>query len=72
MLGPVNHNAVEEYDELSQRYEKMTEEKADLEKAIEDLSARSPPDRREIFVSFLPGGQATISIPALRGSSQSV
>ena len=31
------------------------------------VNARSPPESREIFVSFLPGGQATISMPAFRG-----
>ena len=36
------------------------------------VKARSPPESREIFVSFLPGGQATISMPAFKGSSQSV
>ena len=36
------------------------------------VKARSPPERREILVSFFPGGQATISMPALSGSSQSV
>ncbi len=36
------------------------------------VSARSPPDKREILVSFLPGGHATISMPAFNGSSQSV
>ncbi len=55
MLGPVNHNAVEEYDELSQRYEKMTEEKADLEKAIEDLTTALDDIRAEMIKIFDAG-----------------
>ncbi len=39
MLGSVNLNAIEEYEELSARYNKMLEERADLTKAIDDLSA---------------------------------
>lgn len=38
MLGPVNHNAVEEYDVLNERYQQMTVEREDLEKAISDLT----------------------------------
>ena len=55
MLGPVNHNAVEEYDELSQRYEKMTAEKEDLEKAIEDLTAALDDIRAEMIKIFDAG-----------------
>ncbi|MDE7265622.1 MAG: hypothetical protein K2N52_05045, partial [Clostridia bacterium] len=55
MLGPVNHNAVEEYDELSQRYEKMTAEKEDLEKAIEDLTAALDDIRAEMLKIFDAG-----------------
>lgn len=38
VLGAVNPNAVEEYDEVSARYEKMVEEREDLEKGIQDLT----------------------------------
>lgn len=38
MLGPVNHNAVEEYDVLNERYQQMTVERDDLEKGISDLT----------------------------------
>ena len=55
VLGPVNHNAVEEYDELSQRYEKMTAEKEDLEKAIADLTSALDDIRAEMQKIFDEG-----------------
>jgi chromosome segregation protein len=55
MLGPVNHNAVEEYEELSQRYEKMTEERQDLEKAIDDLTKALDDIRAEMLKIFNEG-----------------
>ena len=36
-LGEVNVMAVEEYDEVKKRYDKLAGEKADLEKSLEDL-----------------------------------
>lgn len=55
MLGPVNHNAVEEYAELSERYEKMLLEKADLEKAISDLTVALEDIRGEMLRIFDAG-----------------
>ena len=55
MLGPVNHNAVEEYEELSVRFEKMTTEKEDLEKAISDLTSALDDIRAEMLKIFDEG-----------------
>lgn len=55
MLGPVNHNAVEEYDELAARHEKMTAEKEDLEKAIADLTIALEDIRAEMQKIFDDG-----------------
>lgn len=55
MLGPVNHNAVEEYDELSERYEKMLLEREDLEKAISDLTVALEDIRSEMQKIFDEG-----------------
>ncbi len=55
ILGPVNHNAVEEYDELSARFEKMTTEKEDLEKAISDLTTALDDIRAEMLKIFDEG-----------------
>lgn len=55
MLGPVNHNAVEEYDELSARHEQMTAEKEDLEKAISDLTIALEEIRSEMQSIFDEG-----------------
>lgn len=55
VLGPVNHNAVEEYDELSARYEKMQVEKDDLEKAISDLTTALEDIRAEMQRIFDDG-----------------
>ena len=38
MLGPVNQNAVEDYDNLLARYTEMQTQKEDLDKGIEDLT----------------------------------
>ena len=55
ILGPVNHNAVEEYDELSARYEKMKAERDDLEKAIADLTTALDDIRAEMLKIFDEG-----------------
>ena len=55
ILGPVNHNAVEEYDELSARYEKMKAEREDLEKAIADLTIALDDIRAEMLKIFDEG-----------------
>lgn len=55
MLGSVNHNAVEEYGEISARYEQMTVEKEDLEKAISDLTTALEDIRAEMLKIFDEG-----------------
>ncbi|MGN0818171.1 MAG: chromosome segregation protein SMC [Candidatus Coproplasma sp.] len=55
MLGAVNPNAVEEYEEVSARYNKMCEEKADLEKGIEDLTFALNEIRDEMLKIFNAG-----------------
>lgn len=55
VLGPVNHNAVEEYEELNERYEKMQVEKEDLEKAISDLTTALDDIRAEMLKIFNEG-----------------
>ena len=55
MLGPVNPNAVEEYEEVSARYNKMCEDKADLEKGIEDLTFALNEIRDEMLKIFNEG-----------------
>lgn len=55
MLGPINHNAVEEYDELSARYEKMKVERDDLEKGIADLTLALGEIRNEMLTIFDEG-----------------
>ncbi len=55
MLGAVNHNAVEEYDEISARYEKMSTEREDLEKAISDLTTALEDIRGEMLKIFDDG-----------------
>ncbi len=55
MLGPVNHNAVEEYEEVSARYNKMCQDKADLEKGIEDLTVALNEIRDEMLKIFNEG-----------------
>lgn len=55
MLGAVNPNAVEEYDEVSARYEKMLTEKEDMEKAIADLTSALDDIRAEMLRIFNEG-----------------
>jgi chromosome segregation protein len=55
MLGAVNPNAIEEYEEISARYNKMCEEKADLEKAIDDLTKALDDIRNEMLKIFNEG-----------------
>jgi chromosome segregation protein len=55
MLGPVNPNAIEEYEEVNARYQKMCEEKVDLEKAIEDLTKALEDIRNEMLKIFNEG-----------------
>ena len=55
MLGAINHNAVEEYDELSAHYEKMVTDKDDLEKAINDLTTALDDIRAEMLKIFDEG-----------------
>ena len=55
MLGAVNHNAVEEYEEVSERYTKMCQDKADLEKGIEDLTFALNEIRDEMLKIFNEG-----------------
>ena len=55
MLGPVNHNAVEEYEEISERYNKMCQDKTDLEKGIDDLTVALNDIRDEMLKIFNEG-----------------
>lgn len=55
MLGAVNPNAVEEYDEVSARFEKMQSEKEDMEKAITDLTTALDDIRAEMLRIFDEG-----------------
>ncbi|MBE7088143.1 MAG: chromosome segregation protein SMC [Clostridiales bacterium] len=55
MLGPVNHNAIVEYDEINERYQKMTVEKEDLEKGIADLTTALEDIRSEMLKIFDEG-----------------
>lgn len=55
ILGPINPNAVEQYEEESARYEKMCEERTDLEKAIEDLTGALGDIREEMLKIFNEG-----------------
>lgn len=54
-LGPVNHTAVEEYEELSARHETMVVEKDDMEKAIADLNVVLEDLRTEMLNQFNEG-----------------
>lgn len=60
MLGPVNPTAIEEYEELNARHEKMLTEKADLEKAIADLE-KALADIREEMLKIFNQGFTTIN-----------
>ena len=55
MLGAVNHNAVEEYEEVNTRYERMLVEQEDLEKAIADLTTALEDIRAEMLKIFDEG-----------------
>lgn len=55
MLGPVNLGAIEDYEEVSQRYQRMTEEKDDLQKAIDDLEKALEEIRSEMLKIFDAG-----------------
>ncbi len=55
MLGAVNPNAVEEFDEVSARYEKMVAEREDLEKGISDLTVALDDIRAEMLKIFDEG-----------------
>lgn len=55
MLGAINHNAVEEYDELSVHYEKMVSDRDDMEKAISDLTTALDDIRAEMLKIFDEG-----------------
>ncbi len=55
MLGAVNPTAIEEYEEVNARYRKMTEEKQDLEKAIDDLEKALDDIKSEMLKIFDAG-----------------
>ncbi len=55
MLGNINHNAVEEYEELSAHYEKMVADRDDMEKAISDLNTALDDIRAEMLRIFDEG-----------------
>ena len=55
MLGPVNHNAVADFEETNARYEKMLIEQEDLEKAISDLTTALDDIRAEMLKIFDEG-----------------
>jgi len=55
LLGAINQNAVEQYDELEKRFEKMTAEREDLEKAIQDLTTALDDIRAEMLKIFDEG-----------------
>lgn len=55
MLGPVNLTAIEDYEAVSERYQKMTAEKEDLQKAIEDLEKALADIRSEMLKIFDEG-----------------
>ncbi len=55
MLGAVNPNAVEEYNEVQGRYTRMQAEKEDLEKAITDLQTALDEIRAEMLNIFNEG-----------------
>ncbi len=54
-LGPINPNAVAEYKEIKERYDKMDAEKVDMEKAIEDLTSALNDVRDEMLRIFNEG-----------------
>ena len=55
MLGAVNPTAIEEYEAVSKRFEQMTAEKEDMEKAIGDLETALADIRGEMLKIFDKG-----------------
>lgn len=55
MLGAINPNAVVEYKEIKERFDKMSADKEDMEKAIEDLSVALDEIRQEMLRIFNEG-----------------
>ena len=55
MLGAVNPNAVEEYDEEKAHYDEMITQRDDLQKAIEDLTSALNDIREEMLRQFNEG-----------------
>lgn len=55
MLGAINPNAVAEYKEVKERYDKMASDKADMEKAIDDLNVALDEIRQEMLRIFNEG-----------------
>lgn len=55
MLGAINPNAVDEYREVKERYDKMSADKADMEKAIDDLTKALDEIRQEMLAIFNSG-----------------
>lgn len=55
MLGAVNPNAVEEYDEEKAHYDEMITQRDDLQKAIEDLTSALNDIREEMLKQFNEG-----------------
>lgn len=55
MLGAVNPTAIEEYEEVSERYNRMTAEKEDMEKALDDLNKGLTEIRDEMLRIFNDG-----------------
>ena len=55
MLGAINPNAVAEYKEVKERYDKMASDKADMEKAIDDLNVALDEIRQEMLNIFNDG-----------------
>ena len=55
MLGAINPNAVAEYKEIKERFDKMSAEKEDMEKAIEDLNVALDEIRQEMLRIFNDG-----------------
>ncbi len=55
MIGAVNPTAIEDYEAVSTRYQRMTEERQDLEKAIADLEHALEDIRSEMLKIFDAG-----------------
>ena len=54
-LGPINHNALEEYEALSAQYEEMAAQRDDVQKGIDDTSAALEELKREMQKQFDEG-----------------